>query len=95
MTTSRKNIPNFSQTNIVIFIVHCIIEKAVGLILFCWLYATIWNIGPFVGWGRYIPEGILDSCSFDYLTRDQAVRLKKKQQIFLFILISLRFQCLI
>ena len=49
------------------------LEKACGLVLFCWLYAIAWNIPPFVGWGRYIPEGILDSCSFDYLTRDTAV----------------------
>ena len=52
------------------------IEKACGLVLFCWLYAIGWNIPPFVGWGRYIPEGILDSCSFDYLSRDAMVTLK-------------------
>lgn len=44
--------------------------KAFGLILFCWAYAIFWSIWPFFGWGKYIPEGILDSCSFDYLTRD-------------------------
>jgi len=44
--------------------------KSVGLILFCWAYAIFWSSGPFFGWGKYIPEGILDSCSFDYLTRD-------------------------
>lgn len=46
------------------------------LILFCWAYAIVWSIFPFVGWGKYIPEGILDSCSFDYLTRDDRVNNK-------------------
>lgn len=51
-------------------------ERATMLIAFCWIYATGWSIMPYFGFGRYIPEGILDSCSFDYLTRDQAVRLQ-------------------
>ncbi|XP_046634669.1 compound eye opsin BCRH2-like [Daphnia pulicaria] len=46
--------------------------RAALFILFCWVYAIGWSIPPFVGWGKYIPEGILDSCSFDYLTRDTA-----------------------
>lgn len=46
--------------------------KSVLLILFCWAYAIGWSLPPFFGWGKYIPEGILDSCSFDYLTRDFA-----------------------
>lgn len=44
--------------------------KALGMIFFCWLYAIGWSLPPFFGWGKYIPEGILDSCSFDYLSRD-------------------------
>ena len=47
--------------------------RSVFLILFCWMYAIGWSTPPFFGWGRYIPEGILDSCSFDYLTRDFSV----------------------
>jgi len=46
--------------------------KSMGIILICWLYAGFWSATPFFGWGKYIPEGILDSCSFDYLTRDEA-----------------------
>jgi len=38
--------------------------------LFCWAYALMMAIGPFFGWGKYNLEGILDSCSFDFLTRD-------------------------
>lgn len=43
------------------------------LIALCWAYAIGWSITPYFGFGRYIPEGILDSCSFDYLTRDSMV----------------------
>ena len=44
--------------------------KSMVIILFCWAYAAFWNSTPFFGWGKFIPEGILNSCSFDYLTRD-------------------------
>ena len=47
--------------------------KACILIGCCWMYAISWSILPYFGFGRFIPEGILDSCSFDYLTRDQSV----------------------
>ena len=56
--------------------------RAVGLILFCWTYAIGWSILPFIGWGRFIPEGILDSCSFDYLTRDISVIFCKSVLLF-------------
>jgi len=46
-------------------------KRAVLLILFCWVYSGFWNATPFLGWGRYIPEGLGTECSFDYLTRDQ------------------------
>ncbi|XP_045111199.1 compound eye opsin BCRH2-like [Portunus trituberculatus] len=48
--------------------------KALIFMLFSWAYAVGWSIPPFFGWGKYIPEGILDSCSFDYLTRDWNLR---------------------
>jgi len=50
------------------------IGKALGMILFCWLYAVGWSIPPFFGWGKYIPEGILNSCSFDYLSKNFNLR---------------------
>nr|BAG80976.1 opsin [Triops granarius] len=49
-------------------------KRATILIAFCWAYAIGWSLPPFFGWGRYIPEGILDSCSFDYLTRDSSTK---------------------
>lgn len=48
--------------------------KSALFLVFIWGYSTAVSLPPFFGWGRYIPEGILDSCSFDYLTRDWSVR---------------------
>ncbi|XP_027213275.2 compound eye opsin BCRH1-like [Penaeus vannamei] len=48
--------------------------RATLFVLFAWIYAIAWSLPPFFGWGKYIPEGILDSCSFDYLTRDDNLR---------------------
>lgn len=31
--------------------------KAMGMALFSWGYAIGWAIPPFVGWGKYMPEG--------------------------------------
>lgn len=55
-------------------------EKAAGIITFCWCYAILWSIFPFLGWGAFIPEGILDSCGFDYLTRDIRVNFLYKNR---------------
>ncbi|XP_026737245.1 opsin, ultraviolet-sensitive-like [Trichoplusia ni] len=41
-----------------------------------WLYACLFAIIPAlnIGYGRYVPEGYLTSCSFDYLTEDFSPR---------------------
>ncbi|XP_075971746.1 opsin, ultraviolet-sensitive-like isoform X2 [Anticarsia gemmatalis] len=41
-----------------------------------WLYACIFAIIPAldIGYGQYVPEGYLTSCSFDYLTEDFSPR---------------------
>lgn len=41
-----------------------------------WLYALVFSIIPAldIGYGRYVPEGYLTSCSFDYLTEESAAR---------------------
>merc|ERR1712071_269239 len=44
--------------------------KAMAMCMFCWIMAIGWCIPPFFGWGGYSLEGILDTCSFDYLTQD-------------------------
>ncbi|KAG5888363.1 hypothetical protein JTB14_033500 [Gonioctena quinquepunctata] len=44
--------------------------KALLMIVFVWLYATPWALLPmFEIWGKFMPEGYLTACSFDFLTR--------------------------
>lgn len=41
-----------------------------------WIYAGIFSVIPAldIGYGRYVPEGYLTSCSFDYLTEETSPR---------------------
>ncbi|XP_049857920.1 melanopsin-like [Schistocerca gregaria] len=39
-----------------------------------WVYCLFLSVPPLLGWSRYIPEGFLTSCSWDYLTRTPANR---------------------
>ncbi|CAG9561253.1 unnamed protein product [Danaus chrysippus] len=43
--------------------------KALLMIACVWIYATPWSLLPlFKVWGRFVPEGYLTSCTFDYLS---------------------------
>nr|QWV42636.1 ultraviolet sensitive opsin [Lytta caraganae] len=43
--------------------------KALILIIAVWVYTIPWAVLPSMEiWGRYVPEGFLTSCTFDYLT---------------------------
>nr|ALB48851.1 UV opsin [Photinus greeni] len=43
--------------------------KALIMIFIIWCYTFPWAVLPmFEFWGRFVPEGFLTSCSFDYLT---------------------------
>ncbi|XP_038216352.1 opsin-3-like [Zerene cesonia] len=45
--------------------------QACILITITWLYALPFTIVPMTGaWGRYVPEGFLTTCSFDFLSED-------------------------
>jgi len=44
--------------------------RAMFMCFFAWAMGIGWALPPFFGWGKYIPEGILSSCSYDYLTDD-------------------------
>jgi len=44
--------------------------KAMAMVAFIWVNAVVTSLAPFFGWGSYIPEGILDSCTTDYLSKD-------------------------
>jgi len=43
---------------------------AFGLLLILWAYSTGIAIGPFLGWGDYSAEGLLITCSYDFLSED-------------------------
>ncbi|XP_019755582.2 opsin, ultraviolet-sensitive [Dendroctonus ponderosae] len=44
--------------------------KAMLIVLLIWFYTVPWVVMPILEiWGRYVPEGFLTACSFDYLTR--------------------------
>ncbi|XP_045496087.1 opsin-2-like [Colias croceus] len=43
--------------------------KVLLMIICIWIYTTPWSLMPlFRVWGRFVPEGYLTSCTFDYLT---------------------------
>jgi len=44
--------------------------KATMMALVCWTMAIFTSSPPFFGWGGYSLEGIMTSCSFDYLSQD-------------------------
>nr|XP_051679109.1 melanopsin isoform X1 [Oryctolagus cuniculus] len=50
-------------------------KKRAGLVLLgVWLYALAWSLPPLFGWSAYVPEGLLTSCSWDYVTFTPSVR---------------------
>lgn len=42
------------------------VGKSLFIMIVIWAYTMAFTILPFFGIGAYVPEGILDSCSFDY-----------------------------
>ncbi|XP_069316803.1 melanopsin isoform X1 [Eulemur rufifrons] len=49
-------------------------RRAALVLLGVWLYALAWSLPPFFGWSAYVPEGLLTSCSWDYMTFTPSVR---------------------
>eukprot|EP00066_Takifugu_rubripes_P003193 XP_003965597.2 PREDICTED: melanopsin-B-like isoform X1 [Takifugu rubripes] len=37
-----------------------------------WLYSLAWSLAPLLGWSSYIPEGLMTSCTWDYMTSTPA-----------------------
>lgn len=52
---------------------------------FTWFYCLVCVAPPFFGLGKYVPEGLLTSCSFDYITRDIQTR------VFFYMMFSMGF----
>ncbi|GFW03999.1 rhodopsin [Trichonephila clavipes] len=43
-------------------------NRALIMAFSVWLYSAVFSFAPLFGLNRYVPEGFLTSCSFDYLT---------------------------
>nr|XP_055032865.1 inactive ubiquitin carboxyl-terminal hydrolase 54 isoform X4 [Misgurnus anguillicaudatus] len=49
-------------------------KRALVILAAAWLYSMGWSLPPFFGWSAYVPEGLLTSCSWDYMTFSPSVR---------------------
>lgn len=50
--------------------------QAIFMILLTWLWTAPFSVLPLLRiWSRFIPEGFLTTCSFDYLTNDDDTRM--------------------
>ncbi|XP_035255621.1 melanopsin-A [Anguilla anguilla] len=49
-------------------------KKALLVLLAAWVYSLGWSLPPFFGWSAYVPEGLLTSCTWDYVTFTPSVR---------------------
>ncbi|KAM4703325.1 melanopsin [Rhinophrynus dorsalis] len=49
-------------------------KRAVLILLGVWFYSLAWSLPPFFGWSAYVPEGLLTSCTWDYMTFTPSVR---------------------
>ncbi|KAJ8418369.1 hypothetical protein AAFF_G00140780 [Aldrovandia affinis] len=49
-------------------------KRALLILLAAWVYSLGWSLPPFFGWSAYVPEGLLTSCTWDYVTFTPSVR---------------------
>uniref|UniRef100_A0A3B5L3L0 G-protein coupled receptors family 1 profile domain-containing protein n=1 Tax=Xiphophorus couchianus TaxID=32473 RepID=A0A3B5L3L0_9TELE len=49
-------------------------KRALLILLAVWAYSLGWSLPPFFGWSAYVPEGLLTSCTWDYMTFTPSVR---------------------
>ncbi|XP_036403169.1 melanopsin-A [Megalops cyprinoides] len=49
-------------------------KRALLILLGAWAYSLCWSLPPFFGWSAYVPEGLLTSCTWDYVTFSPSVR---------------------
>uniref|UniRef100_A0A8C9R3X1 Opsin 4 n=1 Tax=Scleropages formosus TaxID=113540 RepID=A0A8C9R3X1_SCLFO len=49
-------------------------RRALLILSAAWAYSLGWSLPPFFGWSAYVPEGLLTSCSWDYMTFSPSVR---------------------
>ena len=46
-----------------------IIDRSVTIIMMSWIWALGWSVCPLVGWGAYAMDGIMGTCSYDYVSQ--------------------------
>ncbi|XP_039406423.1 melanopsin-like isoform X4 [Corvus cornix cornix] len=49
-------------------------RRTVQIIAVVWLYSLGWSVAPLLGWSSYVPEGLMISCTWDYVTYSPANR---------------------
>ncbi|XP_028279792.1 melanopsin-A-like [Parambassis ranga] len=49
-------------------------KRAFLILVAAWLYSLGWSLPPFFGWSAYVPEGLMTSCTWDYMTFTPSVR---------------------
>ncbi|XP_077585466.1 melanopsin-A-like [Stigmatopora nigra] len=49
-------------------------KRALSVLALAWAYSLAWSLPPFFGWSAYVPEGLLTSCTWDYVTFTPSVR---------------------
>ncbi|XP_040035334.2 melanopsin-A [Gasterosteus aculeatus] len=49
-------------------------RRALLILMGAWTYSLGWSLPPFFGWSAYVPEGLLTSCTWDYMTFTPSVR---------------------
>ncbi|KAK5612388.1 Melanopsin-A [Crenichthys baileyi] len=49
-------------------------KRALLILMVVWVYSLGWSLPPFFGWSAYVPEGLLTSCTWDYMTFTPSVR---------------------
>ncbi|NXC33169.1 OPN4 protein, partial [Campylorhamphus procurvoides] len=49
-------------------------KRTMQVIAIVWLYSLGWSVAPLFGWSSYVPEGLMISCTWDYVTYSPANR---------------------
>ncbi|KAM6206069.1 melanopsin-like isoform 3-T3 [Sarcoramphus papa] len=49
-------------------------KRTMQIISIVWLYSLGWSVAPLFGWSSYVPEGLMISCTWDYVTYSPANR---------------------
>ncbi|XP_043917871.1 melanopsin-B-like [Protopterus annectens] len=49
-------------------------KRTLQILVIVWLYSLGWSLAPLLGWSSYVPEGLMTSCTWDYVTYSAANR---------------------